>query len=130
MSSQFLVASAADDALDPLARNTTLLSDLLAAWNETHAGILADPGTNHVGWLRFPDDDPIWETYKDPSAGPTSPHYELLFRVCTTRFCQRLRGADEQLLGWLCVHLGGVSPVDRKFLDHQHRSCLSYLPSV
>ena len=84
--SQFFVTSAADDVIDPIARNATLLAELLAEWNETHAGFLAGVGTNQVGWLRIPDGASIWDTYDDPSAGPTSPHYELLFTVSVSLY--------------------------------------------
>ncbi|KAM5535602.1 hypothetical protein V8D89_010769 [Ganoderma adspersum] len=42
---------------------------------------MANGDSNQIGWLRIPDDDPVWETEEDPSAGPTSPHYELLFKA-------------------------------------------------
>jgi choline dehydrogenase-like flavoprotein len=35
-----------------------------------------------VGWLRLNKTDKIFNTYKDPSTGPTSAHYELIFSVC------------------------------------------------
>ena len=83
MSSQFSVATPSDDALDVLARNATVAAAALAEWQATfpHTGLETAAGTNQVGWLRIPDDDPIWETERDPAAGPTSAHFEFLFRV-------------------------------------------------
>ena len=69
VANQFSVASSAADALDPVTRNSTLLADLLAEWEATwpHQGILANGGTNHIGWLRIPKNDSIWTTEQDPS---------------------------------------------------------------
>ncbi|TBU54878.1 aryl-alcohol-oxidase from pleurotus Eryingii [Dichomitus squalens] len=77
---QFSVASAQDDLGDTIGRNSTLFDELLQEWEEKRQGVMANGGTNHIGWLRLPADDPIWETEEDPSAGPAAPHYEFLFR--------------------------------------------------
>nr|VWO99076.1 Zn(2)-C6 fungal-type domain-containing protein [Ganoderma boninense] len=70
------------DSTSPIIRaNSTLFNELLAEWEAEQQGVMANGGSNHVGWLRIPEDDPVWLTEKDPSAGPTSPHYEFLFRL-------------------------------------------------
>ncbi|KAI0717830.1 aryl-alcohol-oxidase from pleurotus Eryingii [Cerioporus squamosus] len=82
VSNQFGVAHPQYDVTDAIGRNTTLFNALLQEWKNTqpHRGFLANGGSNQVGWFRIPDDDPIWDTVEDPSTGPTSPHYEFLFR--------------------------------------------------
>ena len=82
---QFSVASAQDDLGDTIARNSTLFDALLDEWEQSRQGVMTNGGTNHIGWLRLPKDDPIWETERDPSACLTAPHYEFLFRVRSRR---------------------------------------------
>ena len=53
----------------------------IAQWNVTHMGPLTPATAQHIGWLRLPKNDTIFQTYRDPSPGPTSAHYELLFVV-------------------------------------------------
>ena len=83
VSNQFGLARPELDVTDTIGRNTTLFDALLQEWEGTqpHQGVLSNGGSNQVGWFRLPEDDPIWGTEDDPSTGPTSPHYELLFRV-------------------------------------------------
>ncbi|KAG2107386.1 aryl-alcohol oxidase-like protein [Suillus discolor] len=64
--------------LEKVARNATLAADLLAQWNATGTGLFSDPGANQIGWKRLPSNSSIFQQYPDPSAGPTSAHYELL----------------------------------------------------
>ncbi|RDX45571.1 alcohol oxidase [Lentinus brumalis] len=82
VSNQFGVSRPEYDITDTIGRNTTLFDALLQEWQDTqpHRGFFANGGSNQVGWFRIPQDDPIWDTVKDPSTGPTSPHYEFLFR--------------------------------------------------
>ena len=77
------------DVIDIVVRNATLLAALLEEWQEKRQGRLTDGGTHFLGWFRIPEDDPLWrqagcdsrERLEDPSAGPTSPHIELIFPV-------------------------------------------------
>ncbi|RPD70661.1 alcohol oxidase [Lentinus tigrinus ALCF2SS1-7] len=82
VSNQFGVTRPEYDITDTIGRNTTLFDALLQEWEETqpHRGFFANGGSNQVGWFRLTEDDPIWDTVGDPSTGPTSPHYEFLFR--------------------------------------------------
>ena len=50
----------------------------IAQWNTTHKGPLSYTLSDHIAWLRLPKNDPIFQTYRDPSPGTTSAHYELL----------------------------------------------------
>lgn len=66
---------------DSIFENSTRLAADIQAWNSSypHEGPLVDGLTTLLGWLRLPENDPIFETYPDPSAGPHSSHYELIF---------------------------------------------------
>lgn len=70
-----------NDTLDELNRNTTLQNITLNQWlaNRTGADVLS--AGNQWGWLRLPDNSSIFENTTDPSAGPTSAHYEFVFTV-------------------------------------------------
>jgi hypothetical protein len=79
-----------DDHLAP-----DVLDAELAYWNRTQRGPLSytlgyelfhpvyDAANfvhrNTIGWLRLPKDDPVLNKAGDPSPGPTSAHYELIF---------------------------------------------------
>ncbi|KAJ6457713.1 alcohol oxidase [Mycena sanguinolenta] len=60
-------------------RNATLAADQLAQWNTTRTGPLGDSPSSQLGWLRIPDNSSVFEQFPDLSAGPNSPHYELVF---------------------------------------------------
>ncbi|KAJ7650798.1 alcohol oxidase [Roridomyces roridus] len=59
-------------------RNATLAAEQFAQWNSTRMGPLTDALTNQIGWLRVPDDSPIFTDSVDPAAGPNTAHFELL----------------------------------------------------
>ena len=48
-------------------------------WNQTHQGPLSWTIHNQMAWLRLPKNDSIIQTHGDPSAGPTSAHYQLIW---------------------------------------------------
>ncbi|KAI0052418.1 GMC oxidoreductase [Auriscalpium vulgare] len=64
---------------DDYARNATLINDDLTQWATTGTGQLATPPATNIGWFRLPKNASIFDTLTDPSAGPTSPHYEFIF---------------------------------------------------
>ena len=82
VANQFEVAAPQDDLLEAIRRNETLFNDLLSEWEQNKQGAMTNGPSNHIGWLRVPEDEQGWTADEDPSAGPTSPHYELLFVVC------------------------------------------------
>ncbi|KAF9259776.1 aryl-alcohol-oxidase from pleurotus Eryingii [Marasmius fiardii PR-910] len=49
---------------------------LLKQWNDTRTGPLVDPIILAFGWLRLPENDTIFQSVVDPSAGPKTGHYE------------------------------------------------------
>ncbi|KAG7091372.1 hypothetical protein E1B28_010412 [Marasmius oreades] len=50
---------------------------LLKQWNDTRTGPLVDPIILAFGWLRVPEDAPIFKEVTDPAAGSRTAHYEL-----------------------------------------------------
>ncbi|KAF7376524.1 Aryl-alcohol oxidase [Mycena sanguinolenta] len=60
-------------------RNATLAAEQLAQWNATKTGPLIDSIVPQLGWFRIPDNSSIFGQVPDPSAGPNTPHYELIF---------------------------------------------------
>jgi hypothetical protein len=53
----------------------------LAKYSATKQGGLSDEVCNILGWLRLPSNDTMLKKNGDPSNGPTSAHYELVFLV-------------------------------------------------
>ncbi|OBZ73918.1 Pyranose dehydrogenase 1, partial [Grifola frondosa] len=74
LGNQWLVNS--DLTLEAVSRNETLVADLLEQWNTTGTGLFSVPGANDIGWLRLPQS--TFDGSTDPSAGPTSAHFEVL----------------------------------------------------
>ncbi|THU96778.1 aryl-alcohol-oxidase from pleurotus Eryingii [Dendrothele bispora CBS 962.96] len=48
-------------------------------WSETRSGPLSHPPLSFMAWLRLPDNSSIFESFKDPAAGPNTAHYELFW---------------------------------------------------
>ena len=68
--------------LDQLRENSTFSALQLAQWEKNHTGEFAlASGYNQLGWFRLPENASIFQTVQDPSAGPTSAHYEFIFFV-------------------------------------------------
>ena len=61
--------------------NATVANEDLRLWNETRTGLLAEIAAAQWGFLRLPDDSPVWNAYPDPAAGPNTAHFELAFSV-------------------------------------------------
>jgi hypothetical protein len=64
---------------DNIRRNATVREAMISEWNTTKTGPLTWTIHDFVGFLRVPETDAIWKTNVDPSLGPTSAHFELLF---------------------------------------------------
>ena len=71
------------DTLDNLARNATLAAQALAEWQADGTGPLGIAGGSQRAFLRVEDADGFFAELdtSDPSAGPTSAHFELITRV-------------------------------------------------
>ncbi|KAF8991046.1 hypothetical protein BDQ17DRAFT_1371178 [Cyathus striatus] len=59
--------------------NNPSFNAAMAEWNATRTGPLTHPLNSFVGWMRIPDNSSIYQTAQDPSAGPHSAHFEMLF---------------------------------------------------
>lgn len=79
VASYYLVNS--NKTFDPLLRNQTLFGEELAQWTSTRQGRFVDSPANMYAFLRLPDDASIYDTFPDPSSGPTSGHMEIIFVV-------------------------------------------------
>ena len=80
--------NASATTLDQLRENSTFSALQLAQWENDHTGefALASGGYNQLGWFRLPENASIFQTVQDPSAGPTSAHYEFIFLVSFNSF--------------------------------------------
>ncbi|KAJ6505290.1 aryl-alcohol oxidase [Mycena sanguinolenta] len=67
----------ATDTFEAAVRNATLAAEEFTEWNTTRMGPLVDNPLSHMGWLRV--NDSVLEGFSDISAGPNTPHYELIF---------------------------------------------------
>ncbi|KAJ3521612.1 hypothetical protein NMY22_g12245 [Coprinellus aureogranulatus] len=63
---------------DTLEITPELQQEWLAEWTEKRTGPLAGMGSNHLAWVRIPEDSPIWSQYDDASTGKNTPHLELV----------------------------------------------------
>ncbi|KAJ6535912.1 pyranose dehydrogenase [Mycena vulgaris] len=67
--------------LESITQNTTAFNEAFAQWNATHTGPFVDLGVTNVDWFRLDPESPIFAKYPDPSAGPDTPHIELVFKA-------------------------------------------------
>jgi choline dehydrogenase-like flavoprotein len=67
--------------LDSISQNSTRFDEAFAEWNRSHTGPFSAIGTTHMAWLRLAPEELGSNGFTDPSAGPDSPHIEVLFRV-------------------------------------------------
>ncbi|KAF7376529.1 GMC oxidoreductase [Mycena sanguinolenta] len=99
-------------------RNATLAAEQLAQWNTTRTGPLVDSPTPQIGWLRVPDNSSIFEQFPDPSAGPNTPHYELIF-------ASGLIGVPPPTGNFISIVPAVVSPASRGSVTLQSSDSLS-----
>ncbi|KAJ7049706.1 alcohol oxidase [Mycena amicta] len=64
---------------DPIFQSPAAAAAAIQQWNTTRTGRLVDTIAGQLGWLRVPNNSSIFERFPDPSAGPNTAHYELLF---------------------------------------------------
>ncbi|KAK7005885.1 mitochondrial choline dehydrogenase [Favolaschia claudopus] len=72
----FLVNS--NDTFETAERDPALAQAQLEEWEKYRMGPLVDSLPSQIGWLRVPDNSPIFDKFPDPAAGPGSAHWELL----------------------------------------------------
>ena len=99
------------------------LPQLIQQWNQTHQGPLSWTTSTQMAWLRLPQDDPIIQTYGDPSAGPTSANFQFLW---TNGW--GMTGVAEPEGSWMTIATNLISPTSRKrLIPFAPLSNLSYL---
>jgi choline dehydrogenase-like flavoprotein len=76
--------STANDTFNSWEITANLTPDM-AQWEKTHDGPVSDSGFRQLGFLRVPSNNTLFQTHADPSAGPTSAHYEFAFVVSSAR---------------------------------------------
>ncbi|KAJ7768752.1 aryl-alcohol oxidase precursor [Mycena olivaceomarginata] len=67
------------ETTDEIKQNATRMNEAFAEWNSTRTGPLTTIGITHVGWKRLDMSSDVFRQFKDPSAGPRTPHVELKF---------------------------------------------------
>jgi choline dehydrogenase-like flavoprotein len=107
---QFLVNS--NNTWEAADRNATLAQEQLDLYNSQGQGPLVDTVCNQIGWLRIPDNSSIWEVAPDPTTGPTTAHYELVFANGFIGPVQTLPSEG----AYMTIVSNLVSPVSRGFV--------------
>ncbi|KAJ3515002.1 hypothetical protein NLJ89_g2031 [Agrocybe chaxingu] len=62
---------------DDYRRNSTLQDEALQMWKDTHQGVYATGISQHIGFVRVPDNSSIFANAPNPAPGPDSPHFEI-----------------------------------------------------
>ncbi|KAJ7653291.1 pyranose dehydrogenase [Mycena polygramma] len=70
-------AVSGNETLESVRQNATRFAVAFAQWNATKTGPFTAIGGTHVGWARLAHGQ--LGPFEDPSAGPATPHIELMF---------------------------------------------------
>jgi len=87
------------------------LPQRIQEWNQTHQGPLSWTITNQMAWMRLPQNDLIIQTHGDPSPGPTSAHYQLIWGNGWI-----VPGVPKPEGSWMTFATNLISPNSRKCL--------------
>ncbi|KXN90345.1 Oxygen-dependent choline dehydrogenase [Leucoagaricus sp. SymC.cos] len=71
-------AANSTDTYDSL-NNETFFEEQKQVWEQTHKGIMAGTIANMIGFVRLPDDSPIFQNTTDPASGKGAAHFEFVF---------------------------------------------------
>ena len=88
-----------------------VLPQRIQEWGQTHQGPLSWTVTNQMAWLRLPQNDKIIQTRGDPSPGPTSAHYQLIWVNAWV-----VPGTAKPEGNWMTISTNLISPTSRKSL--------------
>ena len=88
-----------------------VLPQKIQEWNQTHQGPLSWTVTNQMAWLRLSQNDTIIQTHGDPSPGPTSAHYQLIWANGWL-----VPGFSEPEGNWMTIVTNVISPTSREHL--------------
>ncbi|KAJ6617584.1 pyranose dehydrogenase [Mycena sp. CBHHK59/15] len=67
------------ETVESIRQNATRFNEAFGQWNRTKTGPFVAIGVTHVGWSRVDMTSVTFNQFQDPSAGPASPHVELMF---------------------------------------------------
>ena len=67
-------------SLDDTLRNASAVGAAISQWASSKTGFIANNVINQLGFARL--NSTLLQGFTDPAAGPTSPHYEMIFAVC------------------------------------------------
>ncbi|KAG6864362.1 hypothetical protein C0991_010220, partial [Blastosporella zonata] len=67
------------DTFESFLRDPEALQQVINQWATTGQGVLVDTIASHIGFFRIPKNNTMFSTMSDPTPGPNTPHYELLF---------------------------------------------------
>ena len=71
-------------ALDAFTQNETFREEAIEEWKKTRKGIMGLTFSSQTGWFRLPTNSAIFGKAQDPSSGPKSPHFAMIFTVSYT----------------------------------------------
>lgn len=69
-----------DLSLDHILRDPAQIGAAIAQWQANRTGFISNNVVNNIGFARL--NASILEQFTDPAAGPTTPHFEIIFAVC------------------------------------------------
>ncbi|KAL0568661.1 hypothetical protein V5O48_013324 [Marasmius crinis-equi] len=111
------------DTDDTAGRNTTLAAEQLEQWMQARSGPLVNAPIIDVGWVRLEEDAEIFERFEDPSAGPNTAHWELIFvngPIGPPAPSGNLVSASPALVAPVsrgCITLNSSDPFDHPIID-------------
>ncbi|KAF8148700.1 aryl-alcohol oxidase-like protein [Crassisporium funariophilum] len=95
---------------DTLNEQPALFAAALKEYDETRGGIMANnPAGNHIGWFRLPGNSPVLREFGDPTGGPHSPHFEMMFENGFFSFTQAIPSVGN----FFSILVALVSPISR-----------------
>ncbi|KAK0192534.1 aryl-alcohol-oxidase from pleurotus Eryingii [Armillaria mellea] len=77
LSNYFVVNSTT--TLDEISRDSELAEEYLEEWEMYKQGPYTTTSSHALGFVRLAQNDSIFDLYADPSSGPKSAHYEMVF---------------------------------------------------
>ncbi|KAF7322082.1 Alcohol oxidase [Mycena kentingensis (nom. inval.)] len=124
---------ATTDTFDAIFQNATAREAAIAEWRANRTGRLTQNVATHMGWFRLPQriSDILFRDTPDPAAGPSTPHYELLFSngfVGPTPATGNLASADPFAAPLIDLNLVGTQ-VDLVVMREAIRSALRFAAS-
>jgi choline dehydrogenase len=69
------------ESFDQIFRVPAKANAAVEQWVNNRTGVMANGVTNNLGFLRLPNDAPIFKTTKDPATGPKASHWEIIALV-------------------------------------------------